>query len=220
MLSACNGHRNNNGGEQQQQQQRRPRRCYNCGSTEHLQHQCKKIWPAAATSMATNEAATVSKVGVTFSQQKHSANIPDTVILLDNQSTVDLFRNEKLLTNIREVPTWMVVNCNAGTIKTNKMGDLGGYGPVWFYPKALANILSLAQVRKKFLVEYLMLGVDRPMFVVNKPDGSTREFVETDTGLYVSEAFNAQTSGVALVNTVADNRANYTHDDYLRAEKS
>jgi hypothetical protein len=86
---------------------------------------------------------------------------------------------------------------------------------VWWYPGALANILSLAHVRQKNLVEYVMLGVDKPKFIVNKEDGTVREIVETDTGLYVSDGLRGTSSGVALVNTVANNCTNYTHNDYL-----
>jgi hypothetical protein len=61
----------------------------------------------------------------------------------------------------------MHVKCNAGTVKTNMMGDLAGYGPVWWHPDGLANILSMSQViGKGFEVEFVMRGVERPMFVV------------------------------------------------------
>jgi hypothetical protein len=35
-------------------------------------------------------------------------------ILLENQSTVDVFYNHRLLKNIQEVDTWMDIHCNAG----------------------------------------------------------------------------------------------------------
>jgi hypothetical protein len=118
------------------------------------------------------------------------------------------------------VPTWMHVKCNAGTVKTNMMGDLAGYGPVWWHPDGLANILSMAQVIDKgFEVEFVMRGVERSMFVVYKPDGARREFVRTESGLYMCDEL-AQQNGVALVSTVAGNRTNYTNDDYLRAVRA
>jgi len=36
----------------------------------------------------------------------------------------------------------------------NKVGDLPGYGTVWFYEDSIANILSLNNVKKKYRVTY------------------------------------------------------------------
>ena len=47
-------------------------------------------------------------------------------VLLDSQSTVDLFYNSKLLVNVRKVSYDLSINCNNGRIKTNMMGDLPG----------------------------------------------------------------------------------------------
>ena len=42
------------------------------------------------------------------------AGIPKTWILLDSQSTVDVFSNPHLLTNIRTSKTTLTLHCNAG----------------------------------------------------------------------------------------------------------
>jgi len=74
--------------------------------------------------------------------------IPKTWILLDSQSTVDVFSNPKLLTNIRDAKRSLTLYCNAGKAIINKKGDLKGYETVWFYPDGITNILSLGNVKK------------------------------------------------------------------------
>ena len=75
-------------------------------------------------------------------------------VLIDSQSTVDLFYNPDLLTNITKVDDYIVVHCNAGQVKVNMMGDLPGYGPVWYYADGIANILSLYRVSLRFHVQF------------------------------------------------------------------
>ena len=65
--------------------------------------------------------------------------IPDTWILLDIQSTVDLFAKASLLTNIREVLDNLRIYCNARKVTTNIMDGLPGYGPVWIYRKGIVT---------------------------------------------------------------------------------
>ena len=139
--------------------------------------------------------------------------VPDSWILLDNQSTVDVFHNAKLLRNIRKSPTFMDIHCNAGVTSTNLIGDLPGYGTVWLHPNGIANILSLARVCEHgHKVVYDSTVGDQ--FKVIKPDGSLRIFNKSDRGLFYLDT--AQ-DGVSLVNTVADNRTRYNNRDYSRA---
>ena len=56
--------------------------------------------------------------------------IPKTWILLDSQSTVDVFSNPKLLTNIHDAKRDLTLYCNAGKAIINKKGDLKGYSMV------------------------------------------------------------------------------------------
>jgi hypothetical protein len=77
-----------------------------------------------------------------------TAHVPKDWILLDNQSTVDVFYNDKLLQNIRKSDTSMDIHCNAGVTSTDMVGDLPGYGEVWYHPNGIANILSLTRERQ------------------------------------------------------------------------
>lgn len=63
-------------------------------------------------------------------------------------SSVDVFEDRRMLTNIRTVSRKMRIACNAGEVVVTQMGDLKKYGPVWYYPGAIANIFSLSNVKK------------------------------------------------------------------------
>jgi hypothetical protein len=140
------------------------------------------------------------------------AHVPKDWILLDNQSTVDVFYNKKLLRNVRKSDTCMDIHCNAGVTSTNMVGDLPEYGEVWYNPNGIANILSLARVKEKHCVAFDSAGGNK--FVVHKTDGTTRCFQESRPGLYF---MNTTTTSTALVNTVDNNKTRYTNRDYSRA---
>ena len=95
--------------------------------------------------------------------------LPSNWILLDNQSTVDVFCNQNLLKNMRKVKGTMHIHCNSGTTSTSMMGDLPGYGNMWYSPNGIANTLSLVCVKKKYRVTF-----DSELnnaFIVHKKDG-------------------------------------------------
>jgi len=58
------------------------------------------------------------------------ASIPASWIILDRQSTVDLFCNAKMLHNIHESKRHLVLCCYAGTTTLTIKGALKGYGTV------------------------------------------------------------------------------------------
>jgi hypothetical protein len=57
-----------------------------------------------------------------------NGRIPKAWILLNNQSTVNVFHNEDLIDYIRCGDGFMDIHCNEGVTSTNLVGDLPGYG--------------------------------------------------------------------------------------------
>ncbi len=58
--------------------------------------------------------------------------LPQEWVLLDNQSTVDVFSNHILLRNIKTTTRTMTIKCNAGVTHTNMIGEMPWYpGEVW-----------------------------------------------------------------------------------------
>ena len=80
--------------------------------------------------------------------------VPLTWLLLYNKLTVELVANPRMLLDIRKVRSEdaISVHCNSGFKIVDRVGDLPGYGTVWYEPTGIANILSMSRVTKKFRV--------------------------------------------------------------------
>jgi len=137
-------------------------------------------------------------------------------ILLDSQSTVDVFSNPRLLTNIRDAKRSLTLYCNSGKAIINKKGDLKGYGTVWFYPDGIVNILSLGNVKKKHRVTYDSSRDEG--FLVFKADGTVREFRPSKKVLFFSDVKNEVEH--AFVDTVENNKTKYTVKEYSDAVRA
>eukprot|EP00957_Ditylum_brightwellii_P068977 5235257-Ditylum_brightwellii.AAC.1 len=68
--------------------------------------------------------------------------IPKTWLLLDSESIVNMFMNEKLLMNIREVDSYVTMYGNNRVSKMNIMRLLIGYGDTWLDKNGIANVLA------------------------------------------------------------------------------
>ena len=97
-------------------------------------------------------------------------------------------------------------------------GDLPGYGPVWYDPEAIANVLSSKLVKEKY---YIHCSSEHNGFVVTKPDVKVFTFTESCMGLHYLNTSNPThnlspdhiNGNMFMVNTVAGNKANCTNND-------
>ena len=153
-------------------------------------------------------------------QTQHGGCLPPEWILLDNQSTMDVFTNRHLLKNTQRSKKDMFIHCTTGVAKTNLIGDLPGYGTVWYHPNGIANILSLSKVKEKYQVTF---DSDiNNQFIIHQTDGTQRIFQQSSQGLYfLDTSLTPQpvtgTNGTVLVTTVADNTSNILNANYAQA---
>ena len=78
-------------------------------------------------------------------------------VLLDSESTVHAFCNRDLVSKIYHVENPMNLVSNGGQITTNMrchINNLSMDQPVWFHPKYITNVLSLALLKKQFRITY------------------------------------------------------------------
>ena len=68
-------------------------------------------------------------------------------IILNNQSTVHMFRNRDLLANIEDANDPIDVYSGGGATHCIKAGTLKNIGEVYLHKNGLENILSYAKVR-------------------------------------------------------------------------
>ena len=138
-----------------------------------------------------------AQVGLLLAQVENHfpSGIPDHFVLLDSDSTVSIFCNRNLLTDIHDVDEPLHLETNGGGYQVStQMGTVPNIGKVWFNPDSIANVLSLAQVRR---VRRVTLDTAaQAAFHVHKLDGSgTTVFAEHESGLYLHDASITQEAG-------------------------
>ena len=113
-----------------------------------------------------------------------------------------------MLSNIRPSSHTLRALTNGGHHDSTMIGDFPNLGPVWYNKDSIANILSLADVRR--VCRITMDTNAAAALCVHHLDGSTMVFTEHPSGLYVFDAnikdSNAAMSSYTMVSTVAEQK--------------
>jgi hypothetical protein len=120
--------------------------CKSCGLLGHTLAVCPNTKPPAPVHAMTesNDASKASDTSsvIILTQQTACHPINPKHLLLDSQSTVNLFSNPKHVNNARQATTPIDVHCNKGSIPTSTVADFGT-NEVCINPNGIANVLSL-----------------------------------------------------------------------------
>ena len=132
-----------------------------------------------------------------LAQDVPGSTINSDLVLLDSQSTVDLFTNPEHIQNIRPTKKTIQVHCNSGTVATTTEADFDDT-PVYFNSRGIANVLSLYRLGHKFRVTYDSSDCNG-VFQVHKKQGVI-EFKPTPKGLHALNLKDNPEAAFLLVN--------------------
>jgi hypothetical protein len=176
--------------------------CYRCRNYGHYASTC----PTAGFDTGT----TLTQLAIMMTQSAVPAINP-AWILLDSQSTMSVFNNSTMLSNVRNSPHTLRALTNGGYQDSTRIGDFKNLGTVWFNPASIANILSLSEVRK--VCRVTLDTSAEPALCVHRLDGTLMKFLKHESGLYVYDSTAASnkyslsvTAYYTMINTVADQK--------------
>lgn len=113
--------------------------------------------------------------------QAGAAKLDPDWILQDSQSTVSVIKNAKMLTNIWSSPVVLRALTKGGYQDSAMVGDFPNLRQVWYNSQSIANLLSLAKVRK--VCRVTMDTSQEPALLVHRLDRLLMKFVEHPSGL-------------------------------------
>ena len=146
-----------------------------------------------------------------MSEEKFS-NLSPIWLLLDSESSIDIFSNKAMVSNTRKSPSLITIHCNVGSRQVEHTAVLNGYGILWYDPKAIANILSLSRATRKYRVVFH--SESRNCFMMMLTEREVVFNVSTNSFYYHGTVDRA----IVIVDTVEENHEVFTRRYYEGAK--
>lgn len=147
-----------------------------------------------------------------------------THILCDNQASVSIFNNVKLLHNLRKASRPIEIAGVGGTLTVDTVGDFYDFGEVYFHASCPANIVCFHDLARKFAVRYDSEQEDA--YVVTRRDGTKFKFTSFNK-LYAYDLRESEkrelrstTAETVAVTTVSENKSLFSPREVADAEKA
>ena len=107
-------------------------------------------------------------------------------ILMDCGSTISLFRDKRFLKGLREARRNLKMNTNAGSKWISQVGNVPGYGPVYYDGEAISNLFSMSEVINRGCRVSFDSNIENTI-MVHLRGGEVIWFPANAKGLYVKE---------------------------------
>jgi hypothetical protein len=91
-------------------------------------------------------------------------------ILLDNQSTISIFSDYDIVSDVSKAIEPITINGISGSLEVNQIAYAGSFGTVYFNQDAVANIVSLAAIIDTHGRDVLRYDSRNDLFIVNFPN--------------------------------------------------
>ena len=208
--------------------------CFDCQKVGHYSNECPTPSTPGQQHVQFNDRGTDTieptdhsiASNFSFLESNKPETIPSSGILIDSLSTADVFKNPAFLTDIRACyGRPLKLYTNGGSMLSTQQGYLKGFGLVWYNPKSLANILSLASVTKRCRVT--MDSAVENCINVHRSNGTIMKFTELRSGLYFHDTSSPSTpetstpvTDYSFLHTVASNKQQFTRREVEGADKA
>ena len=110
------------------------------------------------------------------------------------------------------------VQTNGGTQISSQIRTIKNFGDVWYNPKSLANILSMAAVHKVCRIKMDTDTIEAAIIVERKDKTVMKLVKEYRSGLHYYDV--VPNKNYLFLNTVAGNKAQYTQREIEGAKKA